>query len=173
MVWLLPHGDSRPEATRCWWAPLLAGYLAAGRGLVTEDLDACLLWRFSDEVLPDPPGQRPMGEVVSELVGTERLAEVGAALGVFRRLRPEEPHVYVHVVAARPERQGRGLGARLLAALAGGPAGARPQVLESTNPRNHPFYLRNGFGIVAQATVPGTDITATALLRAGRPALAG
>ncbi|HEV2069696.1 MAG TPA: hypothetical protein VGR26_07885, partial [Acidimicrobiales bacterium] len=63
MVWLLPDADSRYGATLRWWTPIVARHLAADRALVTHDRNACLLWRYSDEQLPDAPGQPSMREM--------------------------------------------------------------------------------------------------------------
>lgn len=170
MVWLLPDPVTRAVATEAWWTPLVAGYLHAGRALVAEGAAACLLWRRSDEQIPDAPGQPPMRDVIARLVAPERRPEVGAGLAVFPRLRPAREHVYVHVVAVHPRHQGHGLGARLLAELASLDTGRDLVCLESTNPMNHPFYERNGFRAGAAAPLAGSPVTVTAFARrAGGP----
>ncbi len=145
MEWLLPDPATRREDTARWWGAIVAGYLAAGRGLVTADGHACLLWRNSAEQLPEVPGQPSVREVIGQLVTSERLPEVMRALAAFGALRPEQPYLYVHVVATRPGHQGERLGSRLLEALDTTDPGRQVTYLESTNPRNHPFYARNGF----------------------------
>jgi GNAT superfamily N-acetyltransferase len=165
MVWLLPDAATRQESTRRWWGPIVAGYITKERAIVTEDGTACLFWRRSSEPLPEAPGQPPIREVVQGLVPAERLDEVGVALAALPALRPVQPHVYVHVLAVHPDHQRRGHGARLLAALPAAAPGAEIFCLESTNPRNHAFYARNGFTADLQATLPGSTVTATSFRR--------
>lgn len=106
-----------------------------------------------------------MREMVAQLIAPERLREVKAALAVFPGLRPQEEHVYVHAVATEPDHQGHGHGARLLAALRTRATEKSLFCLESTNARNHPFYLRNGFRAGAREALPGSGVIATAFAR--------
>ncbi|HEV2809652.1 MAG TPA: GNAT family N-acetyltransferase [Acidimicrobiales bacterium] len=99
------------------------------------------------------------------LIPPERLGEVKAALAVFPRLRPQDEHVYLHAVATHPHHQGHGHGARLLAALRTRATEKSLFCLESTNARNHPFYLRNGFHAGVREALPGSGVIATALAR--------
>lgn len=147
------------------WGAIVAGYLTAGRGLVTANGHACLLWRNSAEQLPEVPGQPSVREVIGQLVGSERLPEVMRALAAFGAIRPEQPYLYVHVVAARPGHQGERLGTRLLEAVDATDPGRQVTYLESTNPRNHPFYARNGFKAGPGITLPGNAVVATPFTR--------
>jgi GNAT superfamily N-acetyltransferase len=98
-----------------------------------------------------PPGQWRLG-----LAETLRLApKVGpiARLGTLRLLRmsaaiekqhPHEPHAYLGYLGAAV--QGKGLGGAVLQpALDVCDAFGWPAYLESSNPRNLPFYRRHGF----------------------------
>ncbi len=108
--------------------------------------------------------------MIRQLVPPERLPEVMQALAAFAGLRPEQPYVYVHVVATRPGHERQGLGARLLEALAASNVGPQVIHLESTNPRNHPFYARNGFKAGASITLPASTVVATPFARRGAAA---
>ena len=165
MEWLLPDAATRREDTGRWWGAIVAGYLAAGRGLVTADGHACLLWRSAAEQLPEVPGQPSVREVIGQLVPLERLPEVMRALAAFGALRPEQPYLYVHVVATRPGHQGERLGTQLLEALDASDPGRELTYLESTNPRNHPFYARNGFKAGPGITLPASTVVATPFTR--------
>ena len=165
MVWLLPDPATRREDTARWWSAIVAGYLAAGRGLVTADGHACLLWRNSAEQLPEVSGQPSVREVIEQIVPAERLPEVMRALAAFGALRPEQPYLYVHVVATRPSHQGQRLGSRLLEALDASDPGRQVTYLESTNPKNHRFYARNGFKAGPGVTLPGSAVVAAPFTR--------
>jgi GNAT superfamily N-acetyltransferase len=69
---------------------------------------------------------------------------------------PHQPHWYLNVVSTVPRRQGQGLGARTLdPILAVCDSGNIPAYLESSNPRNIPFYQRQGFVITGEIPLPG------------------
>ncbi|GAA3068180.1 GNAT family N-acetyltransferase [Pseudonocardia yunnanensis] len=58
----------------------------------------------------------------------------------------DRAHLYLPFLGVRPERQGRGLGGRLLAdRLARADADGLPAYLEASSPRNAPLYERHGF----------------------------
>ena len=72
---------------------------------------------------------------------------------------PAQPYWYLGMLATVPERQGRGLGTRLLAhtlAMVDDPerGGAQPAYLESTNPRNVSLYERHGFRATGRIDLP-------------------
>lgn len=100
-----------------------------------------------------PPGhwKAPVSELVRS--GPQLIRAFGS--GVVRALRlltvvenqhPSEPHWYLEAIGTIPPARGQGIGATLLApVLATCDAGGIPAYLESSNPRNIPFYERHGF----------------------------
>jgi GNAT superfamily N-acetyltransferase len=121
-----------------------------------------------------PPGHWRLG-----LAETLRLApKVGpvARLGTLRLLRmsaaiekhhPREPHAYLGYLGAAV--QGRGLGAAALTpALEVCDAFGWPAYLESSNPRNVPFYRRHGFVDRAPLRVPAGCPVITPMWRDAR-----
>ena len=121
-----------------------------------------------------PPGQWRMG-----LAETLRLVpRVGpiARLGSLRLLRmsalierqhPEEPAAYLGYLGAAV--QGKGLGGVVLQpALDVCDAFGWPAYLESSNPRNVPFYRRYGFVDGAPLEVPSGCPTITPMWRVAR-----
>jgi len=65
------------------------------------------------------------------------------------------PHWYVHMMAVRPDRQGQGLGSRLLEHLLADTADLTkmPGVLTTHLPENVVFYQRAGFDVVDERTL--------------------
>jgi GNAT superfamily N-acetyltransferase len=62
-----------------------------------------------------------------------------------------EPHYHVHMMAVRPELQGKGLGSRLLEAVLERGSAAQPElpiVLTTHLPENIVFYRRAGFEVI-------------------------
>lgn len=80
------------------------------------------------------------------------LAVLGAATAA---VHPPEPHWYLGVLATRPDRQSRGLGARILAPILSLRDGeAVPAYLESFNARNIAFYERQWFDVRGEIVTP-------------------
>ena len=119
------HGFRHHDAVALWHAPALADNQAI--------VDA------HREAGPD------FAEQLGDAFGG-RLGEAAALAEAMRTRRPDEPHWYLGVVATRPERQGQGLGSRVLAAMH-----ERCDrhgllcYLESSNPRNNALYRRLGY----------------------------
>ncbi|MEM7093920.1 MAG: GNAT family N-acetyltransferase [Actinomycetota bacterium] len=95
----------------------------------------------------------PYWAIFAEQIG-ERMRALGEFGEAMRAARPEEPHWYLTILGAVPERQGEGLGGRVLAPMIErcdrlGMA----TYLESSNPRNHSFYRRLGY--VEQGEISG------------------
>lgn len=74
------------------------------------------------------------------------------AFDLFQRLNryhPTEPHWYLLLLGVDPAQQGKGLGAQLLQPmLAICDRDQTPAYLESTSPKNIPFYERHGFELL-------------------------
>jgi len=69
--------------------------------------------------------------------------------------RPDEPYVYVSLLAVRPSHQRGGRGRALLnAALADADALGVPVHLTTANPDNLPYYAGFGFSMTAEKTLP-------------------
>ena len=120
-TYLLPDGDRVGAA--CMWGPpeielMNAEERAAGPSTIAN--------RYGDE-------------------GRERMRSFGK---LMHEHHPTEPHFYLWIVGVDPDLQGRGLGAQLLTpTLAHCDATEMPAYLESSNPRNVPFYGRLGFEV--------------------------
>lgn len=135
-----------------------------GSAFVADDGAAVALWL--------PPGVDPDGERMFALVAAqtpeERMEEMGEFFAQQEEFHPNEPHWYLPVIAADPPRQGRGLGAALMeAALARVDRDGLPAYLESSNPRNIPFYERFGFEAVGEIRT-ATSPVMTPMLRPAR-----
>jgi GNAT superfamily N-acetyltransferase len=93
---------------------------------------------------------RPMPYTDDEL---ERLIVLGAAI---HEHHPAEPHWYLNVLGTVPDRQGQGLGAAVIRPVLDrcDADGARAY-LESSNPRNLPFYRRHGFEDAGEIRLEG------------------
>ena len=81
---------------------------------------------------------------------------------------PEEPHWYLAALGVDIKAQGKGMGSILMKhALARVDRERKPAYLESSNPRNIPFYQRHGFEVTGDAQA-GACPPVTFMLRAAR-----
>lgn len=96
-------------------------------------------------------------------IGRLRVLE-GPTTELHRTLAPT-PHDYLLQLAVDPSRQGSGLGSALLHdGLARAARAGRGVWLETTNPRNVPFYERAGLTVRATRSLPG-GVTLVGLAR--------
>jgi ribosomal protein S18 acetylase RimI-like enzyme len=80
------------------------------------------------------------------------------------------PYWHLSPVAVDPAHQRKGLARRLLKAMfARLDAESVPCFLETQSPANVVLYERYGFAVVAEGTIPETDVRHWAMLRAPRP----
>lgn len=116
-----------------------------------------------------PPGASSDEEALASLIGHTAPASIQQdAANVFRQMadfHPDEPHWYLPLIGVDPSCQGRGLGDKLMtASLARCDADRLPAYLESSNPRNIPFYERHGFEVMGKIQV-GSSPTIVPMLR--------
>lgn len=124
-------------------------YLAKGFGHRLGD-DGCALWL--------PPGIKktiPLWnsiDIAAAMIGNDGFGSVFRGLGVDSTLEarhPTEPHYYLFAIGARPGKQGKGIGGRLMTAgLERVDADGQAAYLESSKERNVPFYRRFGFEVL-------------------------
>lgn len=185
MAWLFGDHAARAAALPTWWG-FIAANAPEGAKLWRVDDHAASLWHPphhaeppapEPEPAPDDDGRAgdddggedepdPFVQMMLPLVGG-RLPEILEMLGVVRELHPDEPHWYLLALGTRAASQGHGFGARIV----------RPMLdrcdreglgayLESSNPRNIPFYHRLGFQIVSETWTPDRAAVMTGMWRA-------
>ncbi len=129
-----------------------------------EDFSGVALWL--------PPGVSPDEQLLGHLIETEvaekqraELYEIGAQMGKFH---PEGPHWYLAYAGVDLNRQSQGLGSVLIKhGLQRCDRDGLPAYLESSNPRNVPFYERHGFEVIGEIQT-GTTPTMISMLRLPR-----
>jgi len=158
MQWMLPDGRTRLKAlTRMFGGMTRHHFLSrAGSEVGHRDgeIGAATLW--------DPPGMRK-GSRLEELLMAPLMmwalrSRVGASLQVMELMEehhPEEPHWYLMVIGSDPTVRGAGYGQALMRSrLDRCDAEGIPAYLENSNPRNESYYLRFGFEVMGEITLP-------------------
>ena len=143
-----------------WLYPEASAYLThfgafveafAGRAFATraawgiDDLSAVSLWsppgiHLNDEMLID---------VLTRTVAPTKHADLFAVVEQMDAAHPRYPHWYLALLGVDPNRQGLGLGSRLLeAGLRTVDAEHQPAYLETPNPHSVALYERFGFVVL-------------------------
>lgn len=105
---------------------------------------------FSGAAVWYAPGEGPDEEalvgVIEETTSESRRQAVYSILEQMGNFHPEEPHWYLPLIGVDPRFQGKGVGSLLMKhALGICDRDGVAAYLESSNPRNIPFYERHGF----------------------------
>lgn len=144
--WLAGVADCERRLAR-YWRATLGAILSSPHGIAyaAGDLESVAVWREVDG------WKVTAGELVriapAYLAAVRARAVAGLSLlSALERAHPDEPHLYLEYLATRRDRQGRGLGAAVLQpVLDRADEEGLGCYLESSNPRNRPFYARLGF----------------------------
>lgn len=92
---------------------------------------------------------------VAEIAGVD-LDRVVAVTSLMEEHHPQETCAYLWFLGVEPATQGRGHGSALMApVLRRCDAQRTPAYLEATTTRSRDLYLRHGFQVVTELTVPG------------------
>lgn len=102
------------------------------------------------------PDDAALGQLIERSVGDSAKPELFEVYAAMKHHHPKEPHWFLPLIGIDPCRQGQGLGAALMAhGLAICDRDGRPAYLDSTHPRNIPFYERFGFKLVGTIEIGG------------------
>ncbi len=175
-LWLIPAG-ARDRDRR-----LLTLLRATAASYLRSSQDCYIDASGRSVALWTPPGRWrvPPGSILGDLRAFRsalgmRAGHALASLWTVERAHPRPAHWYLAFLATAPEEQGRGRGARLVGEVL--EAADREGVaayLESSNPRNLPFYQRLGFEVVNEVRLPFSGPPVYLLWRgAGQPAPGG
>ena len=162
--WCMPdpgvYLEEFPRFARAFGAPAFE----KGSADLLEGGEGAALW-----VPPDThPDEETMGAVIARACSPSLQQEVGAVMEQMAGYHPDGPHWYLPLIGVDPSRQGRGLGSVLMRhALDRCDRDHLPAYLESTNPRNIPFYERQGFERIGRIQV-GSSPPVVPMLRRAR-----
>lgn len=153
MRWIFDPSDL-PHALEPFFSFLMREvYVPAGATSHLADTAAAAWLPPEPEPWPDDR-TLAMAELLSSFAPgtTERVITLDEAT---RANHPTDPHWYLGLLATRCRSQGSGLGSALLKeGLTRTDAAALPSYLESSNPRNVPFYARHGFTPIGRIDLP-------------------
>jgi GNAT superfamily N-acetyltransferase len=150
-VYLFPD-----ESARARLSPLMFGALVRYDQLFGQvdrlpDFAAVASWQVPEETAETPERLTQAGfDDLPDEVSIERLGTFFDVVTAKIEAVAPEPHWHLRLLGVDPGRQGGGLGATLLQhGLRRADASGYPVLLETFAERTLPFYLRNGFAIIA------------------------
>jgi ribosomal protein S18 acetylase RimI-like enzyme len=155
MSWLLPDPATRAADLELLFATIAASMVSQGHTYVLDDgageIVGAALWSPPEVIsLPDESAG-PIAEAVVARYGDEGLVRLAAMGEAMDRHHPHEAHMYLFILGVEPNRQGQGLGERLMRPVLDHCDVTRTEAyLESSNPRNLGFYRRLGFETVSE-----------------------
>jgi ribosomal protein S18 acetylase RimI-like enzyme len=163
-AYLAGEGSERTQRMRDGWTGILrftSDDLSAT--YTTDDVAGVALWH--------PPGYGGAGFIASLRLlpsvlrlagGFRRLRDVSKAIETLEERRAHhvpDPHFYLSALGVEPERQGEGIGTALMRPVLDRADDIDvPAYLETATGRNVLLYERQGFAVVEELTLPGTDI---------------
>jgi ribosomal protein S18 acetylase RimI-like enzyme len=159
MKWMLPDDARRAKALPHMWATIARHhYLTWGGAEVAtngSEVGAATLW--------DPPGrwkQTPLEELRMApaflLAFRSGVARAQKIADIMEEKHPEEPHWYLFAIGSDPTVRGAGFGQALMRSrLDRCDAEHAPAYLESTKEETVPYYMRFGFEVMGEMTLPG------------------
>jgi len=151
--WFSPDDHRRGAMLPGFFAVFVAAYLRHGETSTDAAGSGAALWAA--------PGTDPLGV---EPVHVERLEAVAGAdaprlfeiVELLDAHAPPEPHYHLQFLGVRPDRQGGGLGGRLMAPMLHRcDRDGVPAYLEATSDRNRALYERHGFRAHGAIPLPG------------------
>jgi ribosomal protein S18 acetylase RimI-like enzyme len=157
-----------PELFLASWPRMVRGMawaaFAHGSAWAVDDLRGVALW-LAPGVGSDDAA---LEQLFRETVPRAQQPDGAAMFEQMAEAHPKQPHWYLPLLGVDPVAQGRKLGAALMApALAICDRDELPAYLESSNPRNVPFYERLGFRVQSKLQV-GSSPTLIPMLRSPR-----
>jgi ribosomal protein S18 acetylase RimI-like enzyme len=162
--WLYPNAHQFRIFFPCFVRAVAGKAFALGTARRVEDFRGTALW-LAPGIASDDHALVPL---IEETVPSSRRADVFAMFKKMGEHRPTDPHWHLPFIGIDPRHQGQGLGSMLLAhTLAEYDREGAAAYLEASNPRNVPFYERQGFQLRGEIHVDDSP-SLFAMVRAPR-----
>jgi GNAT superfamily N-acetyltransferase len=167
--WMCGQADTEKRMSPFWASITKAGLAKPDHEIyVSNDASGVAIWRGIDKwKLPPSEVARAMPAMARSL--RARLPMTLQLLTTMEKAHPAEPHYYLEFLGTRRDRQGTGVGSSVMSPmLERCDREGVPSYLESSNPRNVPFYARHGFVETGTIAAPRGGPTLTTMWREPR-----
>jgi GNAT superfamily N-acetyltransferase len=152
--WVFP--DDWPARGTAFFGHLFDTRLTGGEIRVTRDVSAVSLWNRPGGNTLDPAEWDRSWARASAGFTEDELERWRRFVDTVNPHTPAEEHWYLGVLGTHPDRQGEGLGSRVVRdVLEIADADGAPAYLETATESNLGFYARLGFDIRDDSSIPG------------------
>ena len=155
---LIPDSSERAERLLSFFTTDIENLVPGYREVwVTDDGSGVAIWgRPGGWRVPFVRTLRPLPQMI-EVFGRRLGLAIWSQLRLDRHHPRRPEHWYLHYLAVEPQRQGKGLGAALLAPMLERCDRAQtPAYLESSTERNRALYERHGFELTGIFPLPAS-----------------
>ena len=165
--WMGDADDTTWPAFGRAWLGFIAGMcFERGHLLITEPAGAAVAWIPPDLSMIGPGDLDRGAAIIAEHAGEARRDEAVTTITAAGSNSSPEPHWTLQYIGVGSTLQGQGVGASLVQPyLLRCDEDGLPCGLVSSNPRNVPFYERQGFTVVAEVPNPDGSATLRPMLR--------
>lgn len=155
-IWATPKDSHRPGVLRRFFGALYDAHLDEEVVYVDSERRGAAIWALPGRWQGSATDQLRVVSAFAHPRHWPRLPRVGRGILMAERAHPRTKHFYLSTLGVAPDRQGEGLGSRLLApVLQICDSDGIPAYLESSKHSNIAFYARHGFRVTAELHLPG------------------
>lgn len=155
-IWATPKERHRPRVLRRFFSALHDAHVGMETVYVDADRRGAPIWALPGRWQPTPRMQLQTTSAFAHPRHWPRLPRILQGILKAERSHPESPdHFYLASLGVAPDRQGEGLGSRLIApVLEICDSDGIPAYLESSKHSNIAFYARHGFRVTGELQLP-------------------
>jgi len=170
LVYVVPDHGRRAQLTPELYGGIMRYCLLYGESYVTADMGGAACWLPPHHSSPELARMIRAGMLRVPLKfgwrGFKRLNRFERYSEAVHKNCAPGPHWYLWALGVEPERQGQGIGGRLLLpVLEKADAEKTPCYLETQNEKNVGFYEKHGFNVARRGEVVKEAVTSWAMLR--------
>lgn len=167
--WLTGAGPDQPleKRLRGLFDAFLRLDLRRSDHLVFTDAEGmgAAIWKSPNKWKMAPGDMARALPAMLRVLGT-KVPRMMGAFNAIEKVHPREEHYYLEALGTRQDMQSKGVGSAIIShMLERCDAEGLPAYLESSNPRNVPFYARHGFKVTGEIVVGKGAPTVTAMWR--------
>ncbi|HWN73040.1 MAG TPA: GNAT family N-acetyltransferase [Solirubrobacterales bacterium] len=156
-IWATPSDRHRPQVLRRFFGAVYDQHVGEGTVYIDPGRRGAAIWALPGHWRPSPKEQLRTASPFVHPRHWQRFPRIASGFLQLERAHPKTPeHFYLPTLGVAPDRQGQGLGSRLLAPILNiCDSDGIPAYLESSKHSNIAFYARHGFRVLDGLHLPG------------------